>query len=151
MKYRGAGKYGVAPKAERTFRGHTYPSKAEAAYAAQLELMRRAGLVRSWDKSVRRMPLVVCGIVVGHYTPDFEVVRADDTRTLVEVKGAWTEAAKLRVKLARACYPRLQIVCVRREWGKFKVISTPSGKPYTLAGLAEAIAESERPPHGEGR
>lgn len=118
------GKYGVAPKVERQFLGETYPSKAEAAYAAQLETMRRTGLIRHWHRA-QPIPLDVNGYHVGNYRADFEVWRADGSGSLVEVKGSWTEAARLRIKLARACYPKLSIVCVRRAWGKFTTIPTP--------------------------
>src|SRR6185503_5428183 len=113
---RGHGKFGVAAKIERTHRGEVYASKAEAAYAAQLDVRQKAGQLREW-KRAPRLPLVVNGLVVGHYRPDFEVTMPDGLVTFVEVKGAWNEADRLRVRLAFACYKSLRLLCVRRRPG----------------------------------
>jgi len=122
---RGHGKFGVAAKIERTHRGEVYASKAEAAYAAQLDVRQKAGQLREW-KRAPRLPLVVNGLVVGHYRPDFEVTMPDGLVTFVEVKGAWNEADRLRVRLAFACYKSLRLLCVRRRpGGLFENISAP--------------------------
>lgn len=132
-RYAGRGKFGVSPREQRTYDGVVYPSKAEAAYAAELDLRKRAGDIVDWHRA-ESFPLNVNGFLVGSYRPDFHVLERPAEATLwVEVKGAWSEAARLRVRLFRACYPNLRLVCIRRAWGKFSPEPLPQLKPSRSA------------------
>lgn len=128
---RGAGKFGVGSKLERSYLGEVYASKAEASYAARLDLRRRLGEIYCWERGPR-LPLVVNGLLVGHYRPDFAVWESERAYALrrpagyyVEVKGKWNEADRLRVRLFQACHPIATLVCVRHARAEFEVIPTP--------------------------
>ena len=64
-------KYGVAPKIARTSRdGIVFASKAELNRWEKLRLWQLAGEIRNLRRQVK-YPLVIEGIHVGDYTPDF--------------------------------------------------------------------------------
>jgi len=92
--------------------GHRFHSTSEARYYGRLKLMQAAGeideLACQW-----RYPLEVNGVHVCDYVADFRyrVVATGRYRT-VEVKGRWTEAAKLKVRFLKACYPDLDLEIV---------------------------------------
>lgn len=126
-------KYGVAKAADRTYCGVIYASKAEARYAHQLDLLLNARRIVSWQRA-ERVALVVNGTLVGHYRPDFTVKDHEGHYVHVEVKGQWTEAAKLRVRLFTACYPAAALRCVSYDGrGGFQTIETPRGKPFSAS------------------
>lgn len=82
-----------------------FASKKEAAYFDQLKLLKIAGAITNLEVHPR-FPLVVNGIKVGTYTPDFRYTE-DGKSVVVEVKGYRTEAYALRVKVFKALYPEL--------------------------------------------
>lgn len=90
--------------------GHTFASKAEARRYDELKLLERAKEI--WGLAVHpaRYPLIVNGITVGHYTPDFEYCRngAYGQFELVteDVKGRAARDWPLRKKVFQACYKR---------------------------------------------
>lgn len=93
-----------------------FASKAEERYAQHLELMKRAGQIRSWDYE----PLK---IILGRgaaYTPDFVIVNSSDEVEIHEYKGHWREAARVRIKAAAN----------RLWWAKFFAV-TGGRHPYT--------------------
>lgn len=98
-----ANKYG----AKRTaYNGRTYHSKAEANYAAKLDLLMTArgkNRVISWTPQVG-IPLSVNGQLITTYIVDFEVYYSDRTE-VHEVKGVETAVWKLKRKLFEALYP----------------------------------------------
>jgi hypothetical protein len=96
-------KYGAAPATERTYNGVAYHSKAEAQYAADLDLQMLAGQVRRWERQVA-YPLVINGTDVGTYRMDFRVWYADGRRELVEVKGFATAEWRFKWKVFLACW-----------------------------------------------
>lgn len=104
MKERAANKYG----AKRTlYNGRAYHSKAEADYAAKLDLLRTAKVndrVVEWRPQVA-IPLTVNGQLVCTYICDFAVTYADGRVEHHEVKGAETVAWKLKRRLFEALYP----------------------------------------------
>ena len=59
--------------------------------------------VYSWERQIR-IPLMVNNRKVCDYVCDFLVRYADGRRELVEVKGVWTDVAKLKRKLFEACW-----------------------------------------------
>lgn len=61
--------------------------------------------VDSWERQIP-FRLEVNGVLICKYVVDFLVRYADGRRELVEVKGYWTDVAKLKVKLFRATFLR---------------------------------------------
>lgn len=48
------------------------------------------------------------------YTPDFAVMRADGVIELHEVKGFWTDDARVKIKVAASLYPFVFIAVTKR-------------------------------------
>lgn len=82
--------------------GMRFDSKAEARRWGELRLMQMAGLISDLQRQVE-MPLVVNGVKVGVYTADF-VYRENGEIVTEDVKGVIDTAARLRIKVAEACY-----------------------------------------------
>jgi hypothetical protein len=95
-------------------------NKTEAAYAATLDARRHAGEV-AWFK-FEGMKLRLADNTF--YTPDFAVMLADGALEMHEVKGFWTDDARVKVKIAADLYP-MRFVAVRvkpkREGGGWEV------------------------------
>lgn len=53
------------------------------------------------------------------YTPDFSVVLAGGAREIHEVKGHWTDDARVKIKVAAELYPHYQFIAVRRVKGEW--------------------------------
>lgn len=53
------------------------------------------------------------------YTPDFAVMRRNGEIEIHEVKGFWTDDARVKIKVAAAQYP-FQFVAVQRVKGEWK-------------------------------
>lgn len=86
-------------KGQPTRRGEQ--NKTEAAYAAYLELRRRAGEVLwyCFDAVSLRLGRNL------HYRPDFLVQLADGTLECHEVKGHWAEDSRVKIKAAAEKFP----------------------------------------------
>jgi len=98
-RQRGRNKFG----ARRTpHAGRRYASKAEADYAAELDLLARNGEVLSWQPQVR-LDLKVNGHLVTRHHVDFVVTLADGREQIHEVKGSpdrqWPTVRNLMVAL----------------------------------------------------
>jgi Protein of unknown function (DUF1064) len=89
-----------------------YDSKKEAEYARVLDYRQTAGEVLDWTPQPR-IPLVVNGVKVCEYRPDFLVIYWDGVEELVEVKGFATREWRLKSKLLAALYPERRLVVVR--------------------------------------
>lgn len=61
--------------------------------------------VESWERQVRHK-IFVNEILVCTYIVDFVVRYADGRKELVEIKGYWTDVARLKLKLFRATFLR---------------------------------------------
>jgi hypothetical protein len=100
------------------YNGAWYDSKAEAAYAAELDMMKRIGVVKDWW---RQVPFVLHAVssdggfrtAIGKYIVDFKILGADDTVTYCDVKGVATPLFKWKKKHAEAEYG-VKIVLVKR-------------------------------------
>ena len=75
--------------------GNVYHSKAEAAYAQELDLRKKAGEVTKWERQVK-LDLQVNGQHITNYYIDFVVHCTDGSREFVEVKGL--ELGEWRIK-----------------------------------------------------
>ncbi len=95
---------GVADKQARTYMGILYQSKAEAVYAAGLDVLVKVGHLKSWERQVPYR-LEVDGRLICIHKIDFKEWKHDGSFVLTEVKGHATEMWKLKKKLLFACYP----------------------------------------------
>lgn len=83
-------------------------NKTEAAYAQHLEGLKVAGEVLWWRFEAMKLRLADnC-----FYTADFAVLRADHTLELHEVKGHWSDDARVKIKVAASEYP-IRFIAVR--------------------------------------
>ncbi len=76
-------------------------NKTEEAYFAELNTQKSSGLI-AWFK-FEGVKLRLADNTF--YTPDFAVMRADGTMELHEVKGFWTDDARVKIKVAADMYP----------------------------------------------
>jgi hypothetical protein len=86
--------------------GVLYDSKREAEYAMELDWLKKAGQVLSWERQVPYV-MEVNGKKICKYTVDFLVTYKDGTVIAEEVKGMRTAAFNLKWKLFEALYPKL--------------------------------------------
>src|ERR1044072_2767368 len=80
------------------FRGALFDSQFEANYAAELEIKRRGGLIKKWERQ-GNIDLRSYGKHVCFYKCDFRITHNDGSVEYVETKGKWTDAARLKWKL----------------------------------------------------
>lgn len=93
-------KYGNETK---QYNGITYDSKAEARYARDLDLLKKAGEIKEWEGQ-HRLSLDVNGYHICNYIVDFKVTNKDGEIELHEVKGFRTAVFNLKWKLTEALY-----------------------------------------------
>lgn len=110
--------YSNAKKTE--YNGYLYDSKLEASYAADLDLLIKAGEIKSFDRQVN-LDLEVNGYVVCQYRIDFIIHHNDDTLEYVETKGVATDVWKLKWKLFEALFcdkpdVKLTVVYQGKNW-----------------------------------
>lgn len=106
-----AHKYGAV---RTEYGGRSYPSKAQADYAAELDQAAKLGAIRSWEPEVT---IRLVGQV--RYRADARVVDADGSVFLVDVKGAETS----RFRIVRQLWPNYgpcPLHIVRRTRGGWK-------------------------------
>lgn len=92
-------KYGAKPTYADGMRFH---SKAEAERWQVLSLKQRMGLISDLTRQVE-MPLVINGTKIGKFTADFTYREAGEL-VVEDSKGFYDTAARLRIKVAEACY-----------------------------------------------
>jgi len=110
-------------KAVKTeYKGRKYDSKREAAYAQQLDLMKKA---KGGDQVVKWTPQVVIplkvradedpakAVVVTRYIVDFVVEYLNGRVEYHEVKGFETDVWRLKKKLFQALYPQAVLKVIR--------------------------------------
>lgn len=106
-------KYGAK---RQEYDGRTYHSKKEAGYAAELDILKKAGDVLMWEPQFK-VSLDVNGYHITNYFVDFKVWYKDGTIELVEIKGFETEVWRLKRKLMEAVYlkenPEIKYVVVK--------------------------------------
>ncbi|MCJ2112955.1 DUF1064 domain-containing protein [Methylobacterium sp. E-025] len=83
-------------------------NKTEAAYARHLEGLKAAGEV-AWYRFEGLKFRLADGCF---YTPDFAVLRGDGALEAHEVKGHWSDDARVKIKVAAEMYP-LRFLAVR--------------------------------------
>lgn len=113
--------------AERQFyNGVQYDSKAEAGYAAELDLRLKAGDIKGWTPHVQ-IPLTVSGKHICNYEIDFVVNHNDGHLEFVEVKGMvlplWRQKWRIFEATYKDTWPDADLTVVkisqmgRRRWG----------------------------------
>ncbi len=76
-------------------------NKTETAYAQELELQKRAGMVLWWKFEGIKLRLADNTFL----TVDFPTMIADGTLEMREVKGYFEEDARVKLKVAASMYP----------------------------------------------
>lgn len=84
-------------------------NQTESAYAQLLETRKRAGEVVWYRFEGLKLRLADATF----YTPDFAVMLEDGTLECHEVKGHWTDDARVKIKVASEMYP-LRFIAIRR-------------------------------------
>ena len=86
-----------------------YDSIKEANYAKELDLRVRIKDIKGWigDKKTLRFNLIVNGIKICTYTPDFEITHNSGLVEYLDIKGVETTSFKLKFKLIKALYPEI--------------------------------------------
>lgn len=84
-------------------------NQTEAAYAAHLEARKQAGEVQGYWFEAWKLRLADSTF----YSPDFIVLLADGQLQAHEVKGFWTDDARVKIKVAAALHP-LAFVAVKK-------------------------------------
>ncbi|GAB2494053.1 DUF1064 domain-containing protein [Arenimonas alkanexedens] len=87
-------------------------NKTEARYDQHLALLQHAGTIvwRRFEGLKLRLADAT------FYTPDFAVMLADGTMECHEVKGHWTDDARVKIKVASGMYP-FRFVAVKASKG----------------------------------
>lgn len=97
----------------RDYNGRLYHSQKEADYAAELDLMKRAGEIQEW-KPQHRVSLDVNGHHICNYIVDFFVIDKHGEEQLVEVKGFETDLWRFKWKLTEAIWgKRYKMVLIK--------------------------------------
>lgn len=89
-----------------------YDSGAEANYAAELDIKKRVGEIKSWTRQVK-FPFVINGIKICTYYADFLVEMQDGSKEVHEVKGRMTDVARIKLLLFEALYPEIQLKIIQ--------------------------------------
>jgi len=76
-------------------------NKTEQAYANHLESQKAAGIILWWKFEGLKFRLADNTF----YTPDFAVMLPDGMIEIREVKGFWTDDARVKIKIAAEMYP----------------------------------------------
>lgn len=103
-----------AKAVRRAFHRAGEMNKTEAAYAAYLELQKKAGLIADYRFEAVKLRLAD----KTFYTPDFVVLAPDGTLEMHEVKGFWEEDARVKIKVAAAQFP-FRFVAITRDKGNW--------------------------------
>jgi hypothetical protein len=85
-------------------------NKLEADYAAELELLRRAGDVAWYAYEAIRLRLADNTF----YVPDFLVMLSSGELQVHEVKGHWEDDARVKIKVAAEKFPFRFLAITRR-------------------------------------
>lgn len=91
-------------------------NKTEQAYAQRLELLKRSGEVAWYEFEGINLRLAE----KTFYMPDFFVMLADGTLEVHEVKGRWTDDARVKIKVAASKYPFRFIAVTRAKGGDWQ-------------------------------
>lgn len=85
-------------------------NKTEAAYAAVLDQEKIAGTVLWYSFEGLKFRLADNTF----YSPDFAVMLADGNIQILEIKGFWTDDARVKIKIAAAMFP-FQFIAIKKN------------------------------------
>ena len=88
----------------QTYNGFSYDSKLEAEHAQNLDFLKKAGIVKDWERQVK-ISLDIGDVHIANYFIDFKVFFEDGRIEYHEVKGAETDVWRMKWKLSKALYP----------------------------------------------
>lgn len=91
-------------------------NKTEAAYALTLKARQSAGEILWWRFEGLKLRLAD----LTFYTPDFAVMTREGFIECHEVKGFWTDDARVKVKVAADQYP-FRFLAIKRGKGGWEV------------------------------
>lgn len=104
------------------YNGQFYHSTGEMNYAQELDLRKKAGDIRDWDRQVK-IELRVNGIFIANYFMDFLVTHNDGTKELIEYKGIAIPLWELKFNLLKALryelYPDGIIITIVKHRSKY--------------------------------
>ena len=89
-------KWSTAKK--QVYNDYRYDSGFEAKHAQDLDLMQKAGEIKSWEPQIT-LDLICNGYKIGTYKIDFVVYNNDDSVELVETKGIASQLWKYKWKI----------------------------------------------------
>jgi len=83
---------------KQTYNGFSYDSKKEANKAFELDMLVKAGEIKTWTRQDRIELRGENGGLVCHYKPDFTVYHLDGTVEIIEIKSKATMTPTWRLK-----------------------------------------------------
>lgn len=89
------------------YNGKSYHSKFEAEIAQELDIRLQAGELKEVSSQCRQK-LVVNGMQITTYIPDFRVVTSDGVVQYIEAKGMLTQLGAIKMKLFSALLPEIE-------------------------------------------
>ena len=108
------GKRRAKYNAKRTeYRGVMYDSKAEADFAAELDLRKRAGYICDWARQVP-FYLFAHGQLIGKIILDFAALEHSGSYEYFEVKGVETALYRWKLKHLKVQHPGLKLTVIKR-------------------------------------
>ena len=103
-------KYG---NVRQSYGGHQYDSKGEAGYAQDLDLMVKAGEIKSYERQVSFDLHGVNGGKVCVHRVDFLVLTNEGKQEVHEYKGFATAVWDLKRKLFEDEYPEIEYIVIK--------------------------------------
>ena len=92
--------------------GICFDSKREADYYCELKLRQRSGDILGFCRQPR-FPLISDSDEQTEYVADFIVFNVDGIPDVIDIKGMETDVFKLKHKLFKAQYPKIELQIVR--------------------------------------
>lgn len=93
--------------------GHTHHSRLEARHCAILEDMLKKGEIIDIKRQVN-LSLVVNGVHICKYIPDFIITHRNRKQEIIESKGFETSEWLFKKKLTEALYPEIKYTVWRK-------------------------------------
>lgn len=89
-------------------------NSAEKEYASHLEMLKRAGEI--FDYRFEQVKFALANNT--KYTPDFLVINKDREVEIHEVKGFWTDDARVKIKVAQRQNPWFKFITIKKRTKK---------------------------------
>lgn len=96
---------------KQTYNGYSYDSKKESQKAWDLDMLVKAGEIKSWERQVK-VSLDVNGYHIANMFVDFKVINNDGSEEYIEIKSpiTMTETWRLKRKLLEALHPEIKYI-----------------------------------------